>query len=41
MSSGWDHDLENRTLSPVVRLFIEHLRVVAKSMFAPAKARKG
>jgi hypothetical protein len=32
---------KNRTLSPVVQLFIEHLRAVAKSMFAPAKVRKG
>jgi hypothetical protein len=32
---------KNRTLSPVVQLFIEHLRAVAKSMSAPAEARKG
>ncbi len=28
--------LKNRTVSPVVQLFIEHLRTVAKTMFAPA-----
>ena len=28
--------LKNRTLSPVVQLFIEHLRAVAKSMLAPS-----
>jgi DNA-binding transcriptional LysR family regulator len=32
--------LKNRTLSPVVQLFIEHLRAVAKSVPAPAEARK-
>jgi len=29
--------LKNRTLSPVVQLFIEHLRAVAKSVSAPVK----
>ena len=28
--------LKNRTVSPVVQLFVEHLRAVAKSMFAPS-----
>ena len=28
--------LKHRTLSPVVQLFIEHVRTVAKTMFAPA-----
>jgi DNA-binding transcriptional LysR family regulator len=28
--------LKNRTVSPVVRLFVEHVRAVAKAMFAPA-----
>jgi hypothetical protein len=26
--------LKNRTVSPVVQLFIEHVRAVAKTMFA-------
>jgi len=29
--------LKNRTVSPVVRLFVEHLRAVAKTMFAPCQ----
>ena len=29
--------LKNRTLSPVVQLLIEHLRVVAKTMVAPSR----
>ena len=28
--------LKNRTVSPVVQLFVEHLRAVAKTMFAPS-----
>jgi DNA-binding transcriptional LysR family regulator len=28
--------LKNRTVSPVVQLFVEHVRVVAKTMFAPS-----
>jgi DNA-binding transcriptional LysR family regulator len=32
--------LKNRTLSPVVQLFIEHLRAVAKSVSDPAQDRK-
>jgi len=28
--------LKNRTVSPVVQLFVEHVRAVAKTMFAPA-----
>jgi len=28
--------LKNRTVSPVVQLFVEHLRAVAKKMFAPS-----
>ena len=28
--------LKNRTVSPVVRLFAEHLRAIAKMMFAPS-----
>jgi len=32
--------LKNRTLSPVVHLFIEHLRAVAKSVSDPAQDRK-
>ena len=35
--------LRNRTVSPVVQLFVEHLRAVAKTMFAPSGsgAQKG
>jgi DNA-binding transcriptional LysR family regulator len=29
--------LKNRTVSPAVQLFVEHVRAVAKSMFAPSK----
>jgi DNA-binding transcriptional LysR family regulator len=32
--------LKNRTVGPVVQIFIEELRAVAKSMSAPAEARK-
>ena len=28
--------LKNRTVSPVVQLFVEHLRAVAKTIFAPS-----
>ena len=28
--------LKNRTVSPVVQLFVEYVRAVAKTMFAPA-----
>ena len=28
--------LKNRTVSPVVQLFVEHVRAVAKTMFAPS-----
>lgn len=31
--------LKNRTVSPVVQLFIEHLRAVAKTIVAPARAK--
>ena len=31
--------LKNRTVSPVVQLFVEHLRVVAKTMFAPVGSK--
>jgi DNA-binding transcriptional LysR family regulator len=31
--------LKNRTLGPVVQLFIEHLRAVAKSIAAPTRSR--
>lgn len=31
--------LKNRTVSPVVQLFVEHLREVAKTMFAPAGSK--
>ena len=31
--------LKNRTVSPVVQLFVEHLRAVAKTMFAPARSK--
>jgi DNA-binding transcriptional LysR family regulator len=30
--------LKNRTVSPVVQLFAEHLRAVAKTMFAPSRS---
>jgi len=33
--------LKNRTVSPVVQLFVEHLRAVAKTMFAPSGAGRG
>jgi DNA-binding transcriptional LysR family regulator len=33
--------LKNRTLSPVVQLFIEQLRAVAKTMFAPSSPGRG
>jgi hypothetical protein len=33
--------LKNRTVSPVVQLFVEHVRVVAKAMFAPSGSRRG
>jgi hypothetical protein len=28
--------LKNRTVGPVVQLFVEHVQAVAKTMFAPA-----
>ena len=31
--------LKHRTVSPVVQLFVEHLRVVAKTMFAPVGSK--
>jgi hypothetical protein len=33
--------LKNRTVSPVVQLFIEHVRAVAKTMFAPSGSTSG
>jgi DNA-binding transcriptional LysR family regulator len=30
--------LKNRTVSPVVQLFVEHVRAVAKTMFAPSRS---
>ncbi len=33
--------LKHRTVSPVVQLFIEQLRAVAKTMFAPADSKRG
>jgi len=30
--------LKNRTVSPVVQLFAEHVRAVAKTMFAPSRS---
>lgn len=33
--------LKNRTVSPVVRLFVEHVRAVAKTMFAPSASGRG
>jgi DNA-binding transcriptional LysR family regulator len=33
--------LKNRTVSPVVQLFVEHVRAVAKTMFAPAGSKRG
>ena len=30
--------MKNRTVSPVVQLFIEHVRAVAKTMFAPSRS---
>jgi DNA-binding transcriptional LysR family regulator len=33
--------LRNRTLSPVVQLFVEHVRAVAKSMVAPSPVLPG
>jgi DNA-binding transcriptional LysR family regulator len=33
--------LKNRTVSPVVQLFAEHVRAVAKTMFAPAGSKRG
>jgi DNA-binding transcriptional LysR family regulator len=33
--------LKNRTVSPVAQLFVDHVRAVAKPMFAPARARQG
>ncbi len=32
--------LKNRTLSPVVEVFVEHVRVVAKTMSAPSSGRR-
>ena len=32
--------LKNRTVSPVVQLFVEQLRAVAKTMFAPSGVRR-
>ena len=31
--------LKNRTVSPAVQLFVEHLRAVAKTMFAPVESK--
>ena len=33
--------LKNRTLSPVVQLFVEQVRAVAKTMFAPSRSGRG
>src|SRR6185503_15872403 len=33
--------LKNRTVSPVVQLFVEQVRVVAKTMFAPPESGRG
>jgi len=33
--------LKNRTVSPVVQLFVEHVRAVAKTMFAPSGSGRG
>jgi len=33
--------LKNRTLSPVVQLFVEQVRAVAKTMFAPSGSKRG
>lgn len=33
--------LKNRTVSPVVQLFAEHIRAVAKTMFAPTSSKRG
>ncbi len=33
--------LRNRTVSPVVEVFVEHLRAVAKSMFAASRRKQG
>ena len=33
--------LKNRTVSPVVQLFVEQVRAVAKAMFAPAGSKRG
>lgn len=33
--------LKNRAVSPVVKLFVEHVRTVAKTMFAPSGSARG